>query len=456
MPLKVYLTDRTGSLLNEIVNGETIRVPEGGTLIAESDKIPVSFFFDGKFIRTEAKPPLSISGDNGVSINTWDGLTLGDHRLDLIVGPNHEKMVLGFNVKEIVDGPLDPEPPKPSSSSSGAGSSSSSSGGTVGLPKLTRMVAPITGKRGEGIAIVRKPNYSLKDTHIEGYNSNLTIQYVTGPVTVDNYRGCRAWRDEPKDIFKGHALYMDKLDGPTKITNFLARDNGWQTGKPPLDLSQFRHGVYSNFGAKNPLFENCIIAGSANVGIQLRGGGVIRNCVFLDNSVAVYAVMGNCTIENCTIYDGHYHCTWGTKDGQTVVNSWTSNSGVQIIWPTVMRDVWIIGRPGQGNDPGLVPNVKCYAAGAVGTTNFWGGGAGHSDWKPAPGGVKLDAKDCLISGWPGKPFAGDRPHDGTGFVVKTNPVTYNYKPVLDAVERNEISIKDAIKKLHAEIRALVK
>jgi hypothetical protein len=436
-PTTIAIYDpKTGKLVCELKDGATLtNIPVGATVVVGTDEpASVVFELDGKLLRTEGAPPFCISGDKGSGqFLPFDGLTKGDHKLRLFVG---QPVELNFKV---VEAPPPPPPPPP-------------------LPSLTVM-KPEAGKpRDHGLAYNKGGDLVVENLHVEGFGHNIVAQNAKS-LKVNNVRTCRAWREQSKDIFAGQGLYLFNIAGQVVVTGFFARDNGWQKDKPPIDLTEYRHGVYANFGGGGnggPVFDTCIIAGSCNTGIQLRAGGVIRNSVFLDSATAIAAVMGNFRLENCTIYDGHYHNSRVVdSSGKTVIKSWTAHTALTALWPGVLRDVWIVGRPGQGDDPGLVPNVKCFPQGAVSVSGMWGGANGHPEWKPSPVPVKLDAKDCVIAGWPGQPFTGDRKHDGSGFVVKNSTVSYDYKPVLDAVERNEISIAEAVKTLHQQIRSKV-
>jgi hypothetical protein len=319
------------------------------------------------------------------------------------------------------------------------------------LPALTRKVAdPDAADRGEPY------NFSgiseLADTHIEGWRQNIVYMGGGGRLTLRNVRSVKAFRAESKERFQGQGLYFghpnedapqDRWPGSAKVTGCLFGWNGWR--KMDGNANGYRHGIYGGRCAGPLDIEDSIFVGNACAGVQVRRGGTIRRCVFIDNGISLLSVAGDVTMEDCVVLGGH---RYANVNNAGELDSWTANNAVANYTKLTLRNCLFAGAPGQAADPAATP--KQYDTGCIVNSNQY---PPHPEW--SPNGGSITASKCIIAGWPGKSFAGDRPHDGTGFIVKGDKVTYNATPILDDVIANKVKIPDAVQRLTTEIRGLV-
>jgi len=130
-------------------------------------------------------------------------------------------------------------------------------------------------------------------------------------------------------VTEAHAqgIYVDGVDG-LLIEQCLFDHNGWNPDAPGAVATIYRHNVYLQGNTSNMIVRGNIIARGGSHGLQARSGGVIRDNVFLGNSInmlignniqsngAVTAtVVGNVILDGRDIVEGdgrgwaaHFQC----------------------------------------------------------------------------------------------------------------------------------------------------
>jgi hypothetical protein len=324
----------------------------------------------------------------------------------------------------------------------------------VRLPPLKRMMAdPAAAGRGEGFTL--KGTNAIADVYLDGWEQNITYLGGGGSLTLTNVRSLHAFRADSSKRFQGQGLYFgnpadpatppprSQWPGPATIRGCIFGWNGYRTNDG--NLNGYRHGVYGGHFAGALLIEDSIFVGNACAGVQVRAGATIRRCVFLDNGVSLLSVAGDVTLEDCTFYGGH---RYAEVDGNGKVTGWTGDNGVDNYTHLTLRNCLFAGKPGQGAPAGTKGN---YDTGCIVNSAKY---KPNPDWSPDGG--RITASGCTIAGWPGPAFAGDRKHDGSGFVVKASPVVFDYDPILAGVLGNTIGISDAAAQIAAAVRNFAK
>jgi len=320
------------------------------------------------------------------------------------------------------------------------------------------------GRNAVGLAA--DPN--VRDVHYEGYPTNVNVEHCPS-LTVRNLRSVRAWRlpvvlDGRGRVadnrqYQGQGIYVDAVPGGIAVSASLLGWNGWQRGRAVADRTQYRHGAYNNFGAADPVYEDCVFVGNPACGAQCRGGGRFRRCVFLDNGVGLLASMGRVTLDDCLIYGGTYYAVTDAKG-----LAWTGMVGVAVYATLSMSGTAVVGRPGQAAGDAAVKasgSNRLYPGPAL-QLNRQAADAAHPQWRPPPGGPSLSAADCVVSGWPAAPFGGSgwpadrdkRPVPPAGVRVAGAAVDYDYAPVLVDVMAERLGVADAAAKIRADVRRM--
>ena len=293
------------------------------------------------------------------------------------------------------------------------------------IPPLRRMIADESMPRDEAVRLNKQIAGDLfaRDLHIDGYEDGVVIEGTGNrPALVENVRVLNTWRTSPERCFKGQGVYADAA-GAVTIRGCFGHRLGWRPGCPPADRNNFRHGVYSNFDVASLLIEDSWIDEAACAGIQARGPVIIRRCLITECAVGMLLLAG-AVVEEVTVYGGRPRYNPPEPPDPAAGKSarpasWTGDTALSIYHPARVRDLWIVGRTGQADDVDLIPGLRTYHMGAV----VGSGSYPKSQWRPpidARGEVIRDlltAADSRVVGWPGPAFAGDRPHDGSGFRV---------------------------------------
>lgn len=315
------------------------------------------------------------------------------------------------------------------------------------LPKLEYKTIAQAATAGTGIE-KRGGNVKLENLHVEGYSHNIDVQGST-TLILKNVRSIRSYRDKPEDRYGGQGIYFEDVDS-TRMEEVFFGYNGYSRDNPrPGDFTMFRQGVYIDAKNNKVAIFDPLAPYNAACGIQNRANECeIRGGLLIGNANNIMNAVGRMKLYDTTIYDANYY--W---DG----SGWVGQVGVYAYWPIEMRNVWIIGRQGQADRlpaPGQ-GGAKKYIPGGVICDPKWE----HPDAKPSPVPLSkmIDAQDCLISGWPdasgqNSPF---RNFDGKGFVVRNKALTYSPTLALEACLKNEISIKETIRRISDAIRSQI-
>ena len=317
------------------------------------------------------------------------------------------------------------------------------------LPKLTIQEPP------PGTAATARPeglwDQSLAHVHVRGCTQNI-VQMRNAERAYANVRSTHALRNSGAHANTGQGVYAER--GRHAFREYYAGWNGWRPTAAAHERRWDRcHGIYANTGTHVD-GEDLLLVGNAWAGAQLRGTSRLRRVVCIGNAVGLASVYGPHEWAEVTVYEGGYVESGG---------DWAGNTGLYVWSPTTVRDVWIVGSPAVAvsyphPSPGPKPGQpRAFDGGAV-KLDF------HHPQYPAAPNPTLDARDCVVAGWApstevlekhGRRDVFDR-YDGRGFAVKPDPVAYDWRPVVAAVESNEISIREAVRTLTDGIRGLVK
>lgn len=142
---------------------------------------------------------------------------------------------------------------------------------------------------GGGIGWLKESDDILfEDLYIDGFATNVNLQAFGGPdkpVRNIRFNGCvivDAWNNN------GHSqgLFAKGIDGLT-IENSVFDHNGWNLtmGAEP---TIFNHNIYIQNGLSDFNFTNNISSGASSHGIQMRGGGVATDNLFISNPLAMH------------------------------------------------------------------------------------------------------------------------------------------------------------------------
>ncbi len=143
---------------------------------------------------------------------------------------------------------------------------------------------------GIQLFVGRRPfgNLLIEDCVVERFKDNINIQgRIAGPNFI---RGVAIRRSivadaHPRGRSHSQGAYIDSVEG-LLIEECLFDRNGW-VDKQRADATIFNHNLY--LGTRNgesATIRRCIIARASSHGIQLRGGGVIEDNLFLLNPIA--------------------------------------------------------------------------------------------------------------------------------------------------------------------------
>ncbi len=309
---------------------------------------------------------------------------------------------------------------------------------------LTKLIAA-ENTPGDGVRIIEGSTGILTNTHVQGYDQNIVIK-TSGPTSFVNVRSVEAWRRDPAQSFTGQGLYTD-APGRMLVQACLFGWNGWQQGRPIKQRNGHHHGIYQddsfartgrNFHTGQAVIEDSIIIGNPGAGIQLRGGGILRRCVLIDNSMNFVGVAPS-QLENCVIFGA----TRYVEDG---FGAWQGNCGVLAYDAVKLKDTWLVGRKGQ-NDPTVypeLPGLKSFNMGGLKTDR------GHRDNPNGIGSIRGEG-DCRCIGWPEK--TDNRTSDVQGVaIVGGSGIVYDPMPIIANVLANKVSIEDACALIRAAIR----
>jgi hypothetical protein len=83
----------------------------------------------------------------------------------------------------------------------------------------------------------------------------------------------------------GAAWYMNKVDS-VRVSQSVVDTNGWRPGQ--IERDDKSHGGYNQgFMGPNVLIEDTVFYNNASHGVQMRSGGRLNNCVFVDNAIGL-------------------------------------------------------------------------------------------------------------------------------------------------------------------------
>jgi hypothetical protein len=307
----------------------------------------------------------------------------------------------------------------------------------------------------------------LSDLSVSGFQQGFDFEAFSGGLALTNCRSHHSWSAQQ---YYGQGAYVRGVSGSITVKGCVFAYCGRDTSLAPAEVdTQFRHCWYGNSDCGPTTFDTCVFASPQNAGVQSRSLSGVRcvNCVFLDCGTAVLSVMGGCTLEHCTVYDGHPYC-----DGDAASGNWTGDAAIQALWPVVATDVHVVGRRGQGKPTPQAaakrPRARLFQQGAVVTGGTWANAGGEPPWtapRVSPGTDYLaGSSGCVVCRWlPSVPaFAGARPSAGPGWTVlgAGQPATadYDWRPAVGrALAARSVDgpggVAAIVAELHQAIRA---
>ncbi len=154
---------------------------------------------------------------------------------------------------------------------------------------------------------VNTSNVKLVNNKVEGFFENILLQkpldatsYIRNILLEGNIVS-GAWQPVTG---KSHGLYVSGVDGLILRKNQWLNNgrNGPTSGSKRNILS---HNVYiSHHNSPNTLVDGDLFVGGSSHGIQLRSGGIVKNCKFDDNGIAILIGTANSEIANNVIIGG--------------------------------------------------------------------------------------------------------------------------------------------------------
>jgi hypothetical protein len=142
---------------------------------------------------------------------------------------------------------------------------------------------------GHGVRVIRPvTNLVIEDCRVEFFSTNLTLTAgddAGAKLTNVRVRRCQvldAW--STGGAFSGQGLYASGCDG-LLIEDNVFDHNGWNEQIPGAAPNIFRHNLYLSAANTGVDVRGNVIANASSHGLQLRGGGVVEDNVFLDNAL---------------------------------------------------------------------------------------------------------------------------------------------------------------------------
>jgi hypothetical protein len=142
---------------------------------------------------------------------------------------------------------------------------------------------------GHGVRVIRPvTNLLIEDCRVEFFSTNLTLTAgddAAARLTDVRVRRCQvldAW--STAGAFSGQGLYASGCDG-LLIEDNLFDHNGWNEQVPGAAPNIFRHNIYLSAANTSVNVRGNIIANASSHGLQLRGGGVVEDNLFVDNAI---------------------------------------------------------------------------------------------------------------------------------------------------------------------------
>ena len=142
---------------------------------------------------------------------------------------------------------------------------------------------------GHGVRIIRPvANLLIEDCRADFYSTNFTLTSGDAPgakLTNVRVRRCQildAW--SAAGAFSGQGIYASACDG-LLLEESVIDHNGWNESIPGATANIFRHNLYLSAANSNVIVRGNVIANASSHGLQLRGGGVVEDNLFIDNAL---------------------------------------------------------------------------------------------------------------------------------------------------------------------------
>ncbi len=290
---------------------------------------------------------------------------------------------------------------------------------------------------GIQLFVGRRPfgNLLIEDCVVERFKDNINIQgRIAGPNFI---RGVAIRRSIVADAYpRGRAhsqgAYIDSVEG-LLIEECVFDRNGW-ADKQRSDATIFSHNLYlGTRNGPNATIRRCIIARASSHGVQLRGGGVIEDNLFLLNPIAAQLGGGD------PVPATHAEGVTGQVRGNVVLNGVDINGSL----PRGMGILaFNIGRRGATIENNIVAFNQASDVNAV-PIHLWadsyGAGVGVNNVRVA-GNVIYDWRGPLVIAAPAAPRAPSPDCTVDGVVIESNDIQM---PVANDTTANCVSIRFA-------------
>lgn len=140
--------------------------------------------------------------------------------------------------------------------------------------------------------VVGGASLTVQRCRIEGYRENLAFapptradraeQRTLVNIRIQDNLILDAW--SVTGGFSGQGLFCDNVDGLLLEGNVFDH-NGWSETVPGAWRNQFRHNVYQSERVRRAVTRRNVFSRAASHGIQMRGGGVLEENLFVDNAI---------------------------------------------------------------------------------------------------------------------------------------------------------------------------
>lgn len=131
-------------------------------------------------------------------------------------------------------------------------------------------------------------NILIEDCYLEQASMNLNGGSVNiGPYRHNNITIYRTTIVDAHDAGGAHrqGLFADWVNG-LRIEDCLLDNNGWRQGVAAP--TRYNHNVYIQRSSRNVSISGSIMARGSSHGLQLRPGGVVEDCLFIQNNIAYF------------------------------------------------------------------------------------------------------------------------------------------------------------------------
>lgn len=126
-------------------------------------------------------------------------------------------------------------------------------------------------------------NFHIEDVKIEKFNVNIVVQGYYSYMRNLTVRRSLLLDAYPSGSGHSQGMYLNKTNG-TLIEETVVDRSGW-SNPDRSNATVFNHGIYMSAANDNAVVRRNFIANSSSHGLQMRGGGVVQDNVFVRNPI---------------------------------------------------------------------------------------------------------------------------------------------------------------------------